>query len=195
MSQGEYIKSTSVSFRAFIAVDVKLDDRLVLVLNSLRKTEAYLKLVNPNNLHITLKFLGDIQESIVSDIINIIQESIKGKTPFSIKMHGIGAFPNMKHISVVWSGIYNSEQLVEIAEYLDLNLERMGFRPETRKFSPHLTLARMKGSRDIDSVQKVITDNINTDFGEILLNSIKLKKSVLTPKGPIYSTIQDIHLE
>lgn len=195
MSETEPNISTSGYFRAFIAIDVKLDDRLVSVLNTLRKTEAYLKIVNPNNLHITLKFLGNISESIVSNITNIVQESVKDRKPFSMKIHGMGAFPNMRNISVIWSGIYNSEQLIEIAEYLDVNLELMGFKPEKRKFSPHLTIARMKGVRHIDSVQKVIKDNINTEFGEILVNSIKLKKSVLTPKGPVYTTVQDIYFE
>jgi len=182
-------------FRAFVSADVEKSEKILSLLKGLQKTNADLKLVNPESIHITLKFLGDTPESIVPDITEIIRKSVLGIPPFALKFRGMGAFPNLNRINVVWVGIFNPEQLTRIADLLDDKLAGLGFRKEGRRFSPHLTLARVKSPRNIEALQRLIAENRSIDCGDIAVESIRLKKSALTPAGPVYSTIAEIKLE
>lgn len=179
-------------FRAFIAVEVENRERFATLLQSLSKTGADLKTVSVANLHITLKFLGDTPGNVVPEILCAMRESVASAAPFDIKFQGIGAFPGMSRISVVWVGIHGAEKLGAIAEFLDEQLHRLGFKRENRPFSPHLTLARVRSRKGIDAVRKLIEDNKNIDFGTARVDAIALKKSTLMPQGPVYSTVEEV---
>ena len=183
-----------MSFRAFIAVEVPVSVELEDFSKAVKDTDAPLKIVPLANIHITLKFLGDIDEGLVPEIENVIKNAITDIQPFTMKLKGAGAFPNLNRISVIWAGMENADALGEIAEKIDSGLKPLGFEPERRKFSPHVTIARVKDSKNKDKLVDVITLFQNTEFGEVPINKIILKKSVLTPQGPIYSDIVDIHI-
>ena len=183
-----------MSFRAFIAVEVPVSEELDNFSKAVKDTDAPLKMVNLANIHITLKFLGDIDEALVPEIEDTMKTAVSGIQPFTMKLKGSGAFPNLNRISVIWAGMENADALGEISRKIDGGLKPLGFQPERRKFSPHVTVARVKGNKNKDKLVEVINQFQGTDFGEVPVNKIILKKSVLTPQGPIYSDIVVIPL-
>jgi len=180
-----------VKFRAFISADIVPSDALVSVLRRLASSRADLKTVRPELMHLTLKFLGDADESLVEEIVMRIAKVTEGLQPFRIRLNGMGAFPSMSNIRVVWVGIENGGTLERIAEMLDESMGELGFEREKRGFKPHLTLARTKSARNIANVQEILMENAATDYGEYAVDRVLLKKSVLTPNGPIYSTVKE----
>ena len=181
-------------FRSFVSVDIEPTEALSRLLEGLRGAGPDLKVVRPGNLHVTLKFLGDIDESSVGGIVERIERSSEGVRPFTTTMKGMGAFPSLSNIRVVWVGLENAEALSSMAEMLDSSLGELGFDRDKKGFRPHLTVARARSSRGATELQQLINSNVATEFGTSKVDRIVLKKSVLTPKGPIYSDIREIPL-
>lgn len=181
-------------FRGFIAVDIPVNKKLIDMENEIKNTGADLKLVEPQNIHVTLKFLGDTEEEKIDEIEEIIKNSVKGLNPFNIKLKGLGVFPNKNYMKVVWIGLENAEKIGEIAKKIDKHLENMGFEPEKRGFSAHLTIARVKSPRNKEKLIQLFEKYKDFEFATIDVNSFKLKKSDLTPKGPIYTNLREVKL-
>lgn len=184
-----------MKFRAFISADIVPSDALVGVLRRLASSRADLKTVRPELMHLTLKFLGDTEDSLVDEILERIREATEGLRPFRIRLKGMGAFPSMSNIRVVWVGIEDGGKLEGIARRLDEAMGELGFEADKRGFKPHLTLARTRSARNIANVQDILMENAATDYGEYEVDRVLLKKSVLTPTGPIYSTVKERVLE
>ena len=144
--------------RAFIAVEVPFSAELEKFSLAVKSSDASVKMVNLVNVHITLKFLGDILEDRVPEIEDAMRDAVTGTKPFTMCMKGSGAFPNLGRISVVWAGMEGAEPLLEIARKLDSNLAKLGFEPEKRKFSPHVTVARVRDNRNIRELAEIIRD-------------------------------------
>jgi len=159
--------------------------------SDLKDTGAHLKLVNLASIHITLKFLGDTRDEHVSRIKEIMKEGARNIEPFKIELLGTGAFPNMNRIRVVWIGTKNAEKLGNMASYLEDELEPLGYRKEKRGFSSHITVARIKSAKNIEPVRALLKERRDELFGEQLIDRIILKKSELTPKGPIYTVVEE----
>ncbi len=182
------------AIRSFIAFD--MDDESVLkritdVQKLLAKTGADLKLVEPKNIHITLRFLGNITINMVE---KIFEEMKKVQfTPFDAKIHGIGAFPHLRYPRVIWTGITEgAEQLQNIFIQLEPRLRSLGFTPDPKGFSPHLTIARVRSGRNKAELVKCVSENANYELGIVRAECLRLKRSDLTPKGPIYSTLKEV---
>ncbi|WP_455364338.1 RNA 2',3'-cyclic phosphodiesterase [[Eubacterium] cellulosolvens] len=177
--------------RSFIAVEV--DDALILdkicqVQQTLRDCGADLKTVKRENIHLTLRFLGEIGEGGVSEIIELLKE-VNFK-PFELSLKGVGVFPNQRYIRVIWLGLKQGEkELGEIASLIEQRLRTLRFPADNKRFSPHLTIARVRSKRNNDNLIPYLQEWKDRDFGQQLVNTIHLKKSVLTPLGPIYSTL------
>ena len=181
-------------FRGFIAVDIDVFPKLLEFEKEIKETGANVKLVEPENVHITLKFLGDTDESHMDEIDKIIKDTVKEIDPFNIQLKGAGVFPNQNYIKVIWIGIKQGEPIGVIASKIDEQLSKIGFKKEKRGFSPHLTIARVKSAKGKDEILHLIEKYRDVRFVDIRVDSIKLKKSDLKPKGPIYSTLLDIQL-
>jgi len=181
-------------FRGFIAIDIPTNKKLLEMENEIKKTEADLKLVETENIHITLKFLGDTDEEKIDEIDEIMKNSVKDLKPFNIKLKGSGVFPNKNYLKVIWIGLEEIEILGEIAKKIDKQLENIGFEPEKRGFSAHLTIARVKSPRNKEKLLQIIEKYQDVEFATIDVTSVKLKKSDLTPKGPIYTTLKEVKL-
>jgi len=178
--------------RAFISVDIGALPGIVTILDELKNTNADLKIVKPENVHLTLKFLGEIDEKMVDRIAGVMEKSVKDVPPFRIKFRGVGVFPSMDYMRVVWIGLKDAEKLGIIAEQLENGLAAFGFKKEKRRFSPHVTVGRVKSPKNKNMLQNFLKENASKEFGEINVKSIKLKKSVLTSKGPEYSTVKEV---
>jgi len=184
----------SEMIRSFIAFDI--DNELVLrsfseVQGMLLNTGADLKLVKPQNIHITMRFLGDISSSMVDSI----HEEMKkiSFNLFDVEIKGLGAFPSLRYARVVWAGIRKgADELKNIFDQLEPRLQGVGFRPDPKGFSPHLTIARVKTGRNKAELARCVQDLADYEFGVVRVNCLKLEKSVLTPRGPIYSTLREV---
>jgi len=180
--------------RSFIAFD--LDNELVIrrlseVQNKLVNTGANLKLVKPQNIHITMRFLGNISSS----MINSIYEEM-GKISFAsfdVEIKGLGVFPKLKYTRVIWAGIRKgADELTNVFNQLEPLLRKLGLKPDSKGYSPHLTIARVKTGKNKAGLVQCIQELADYEFGSIRADCLKLKKSVLTSKGPIYSTLREV---
>lgn len=183
-----------MKFRAFIAADIEPNDALEGILTDLRRSGADLKVVRPEILHVTLKFLGDTEEELTDEIASRIADSVQGIPPFSVRLVGMGAFPSLSNIRVVWIGIEDSGILADLALRFDSSMNELGFERDQRGFKPHLTIARARNHTGMGAVQTILKERAATDFGTYNIGSIRLKKSVLGPKGPTYSEVRGIAL-
>ena len=181
-------------FRGFIAIAIDVPHKVVEIENEIRKTGANVKLVEPGNMHLTLKFLGDTDNELVDEIEKIMKESVEGVNPFNVQLKGTGVFPNQNYIKVVWIGIQNGEQIIPIAHKIDEKISKLGFKKEKRGFSPHLTIGRVKSAKNKDKLIQIIEKYRDVQFADLKIEFLKLIKSELTPKGPIYTTLKEIKL-
>jgi len=184
----------SETIRSFIAFDLNNESMLQRfreVQDKLVKTGADLKLVEPQNIHITMRFLGDIKPAMVDSVHEAME-----KVPFSAfncEIKGLGVFPDLRYTRVIWAGIRKgADELQRVFNELEPNLRQLGFRPDPKGFSPHLTLARVKTGRNKAELARCVQDLVNYDFGIVRADCLRLKKSVLTPKGPLYSTLREV---
>lgn len=179
-------------FRAFIAADVKATPRLLDLKRSLGESGAQLKLVDLENIHLTLKFLGDTDEGLVEKVVEIMRVSVEGVEPFTMEIRGTGVFPNPNYMKVLWVGLENASPLITIAKKIDNEVSKLGFKREKKGFHPHITVARVKGPRKKNQVQQILRDYQNEIFGTQRVDCIRLKKSVLSREGPTYSTVEEV---
>jgi 2'-5' RNA ligase len=180
--------------RSFIAFDIDNRDilkRLVDAQEKLAESGADLRLVEPENIHVTMRFLGDIQPTMI-DRIQSAMEQIVFK-PFDVEIHGVGAFPSTKYARVVWAGIKEgAEGLRDIFNQVEPRLRNLGLRPDSKGFSPHITIARVRSGRNKDQLARCVDELADYTFGMLRAECLRLKRSVLTPKGPIYSTLKEV---
>jgi 2'-5' RNA ligase len=182
------------SIRSFLAFDIESDtvlNRLANTQSKLFQTGADLKLVEPQNIHITVRFLGNITPAMVEKIFDAMKQV--QFVPFNVQIKGLGAFPDLRYPRVIWAGITDgADQLKNVFSQLEPQLRGLGFTPDHKGFSPHLTIARVRSGRNKAQLADFITENANYDFGAINAQYLRLKKSDLTPKGPIYSTLKEV---
>ncbi len=183
--------------RAFIAVDTdepKLQAAIQAIQVDLRKTGADLKLVEPQNVHLTLRFLGELPRQTLEQVKETI--SVLKYRPFDCDFTGLGAFPNLNRISVVWIGIRDGAKELElISEHLESGLRNLGFQPDRKGFNPHVTLARVRTGRNKSPLATYIDSKRDDHFARLPVSEVRLKRSTLTPSGPIYSTLHSVHAE
>ncbi len=184
-----------MTIRAFIAVDFEAGARLQRLLRDLASTKARLRVIPPENLHITLKFLGNTEEGRVDAILEALKESVDGVASFTLTLTGTGAFPSLRSPRVLWVGVKGGGPLITVATRLEDRLQGLGFPKERRRFSPHLTVARVKGSRGKDELIGLVEGQRDTDFGIQRVEAVKLKRSELRPTGAVYSEVARVTLD
>ncbi len=177
--------------RSFIAVDLddqKLLQSIVAAQQTLSRAGGDLKLVEPQNIHITLRFLGEIRQELVQDIIEQMKEV--RFSAFTARFRGVGVFPNLHRPRVVWVGIEDgAKEMSEISNTLEKGLRTLRVQPDNRGFTPHLTIARVRSGRNISELSRTISEMQDMEFGSIGVNSVRLKKSTLSSSGPTYEDI------
>ncbi len=183
----------SQTVRAFLAFELENESVRKNLLDVQRKavqTGADVKLVEPENIHITMRFLGDI----TLNMADKIYEEMKNIqfVPFFAHIYGLGVFPDLRFPRVLWAGITEgSDQLRYIFQQLEPKLLNLGFAPDSKGFSPHLTIARVRSARNRTQLGEFVQKNTKYDFGRVDARCLRLKRSELTPRGPIYSTLKE----
>ncbi|MEM3030764.1 MAG: RNA 2',3'-cyclic phosphodiesterase [Candidatus Micrarchaeia archaeon] len=175
--------------RLFIAVE--LSDEILSVLSQAQASlpREGLVFVKKENQHLTLKFLGEVGE----DRLPTLKAALDGcrRAPFQVTVKGVGVFPSEKFVRVVWAGVHSTE-LAALAACIDNALAPLGFPREERPFSGHITLARVKAKTDVSRFLARFRD---FDFGSCRIDRFVLKRSTLTPRGPIYDNMHVVVLE
>jgi 2'-5' RNA ligase len=172
-----------------LALDDAMKDALANIQRRLRPHIPDAKWVEPENIHLTLKFLGEIEEKMLKDVVVCCENVADSHQPFLISLSEIGGFPSLSYPRVIWIGIADGKEEVSLlAEELDRSLAKAGFPKEKRPFTPHLTLARIKRER------KVSVSKIEPVSERMEVRSIQIIQSTLTPKGPIYRVVKSISL-
>jgi 2'-5' RNA ligase len=162
--------------------------------NELLSTGADLKLVNPRIMHFTIRFLGEIDETDKSEIISTLRNHVED-FELVISFRGLGTFPDDRRISVVWVGTDSDsstkmeKQALAVNELLK-SVHALG-KVDDEKFSPHVTIARVRSGRNKEELVNLVRKYKDIDFGETKIRHLRLKQSVLTPYGPQYS---DLHV-
>jgi len=183
--------------RSFLAIELPkpILKKIEEVQGDLRSTHADVRWVSPEKIHLTLKFFGNIEESRIDLILKSIEEPIRDTSPFSLNVHGIGAFPHLKNPRVIWMGLVDGkEDLASFQKQIEKQLEKIGFQPEDRPFHPHLTLGRMKSSQGKEELVGRMEKYREEEFGDFQVERATLFKSNLRPTGPIHTPLKEMKL-
>lgn len=177
--------------RAFVAIEIpdpQVMEKLVAFQRELEETRADLKIVERENLHYTVKFLGEITDAQVAEVNRRLKELKLAGARVTAK--GVGVFPSPSRPRVVWVGVAegDSQKVEAIAEPVIQSLRGIG-EQDDRPFQAHLTLARVRSGVNRQNLEDLLRENRDTVFGPVAIAEFKLKSSVLTPQGPIYSDV------
>jgi len=175
--------------RTFVAIEIPRLPELSNLLDRLRMSGSKVSVPKAENVHITLKFLGDVNEGEVDRIIAALKEASSGFSQSEARMIGTGVFPGQRDPRVFWVGIEDGGATSMIAKAVDERASGLGFEAEKRPFTPHITVARVKSSSGIEKSLGILREYEKTDFGSFRIEDVRLKKSTLTPGGPIYEDL------
>jgi 2'-5' RNA ligase len=171
--------------------DERILSQVESIMSSLLSLGGDLKPVERENIHLTLKFLGNVTAAKLEEIKSALTQVTF--PPFSLEIKGAGAFPNLKRMNVIWVGVGEGWSQVErVYEQTEKLLHQLGFSRETRAFSPHITVARVKSGQKRDEIGAFLGHLTDESFGTFNVENVRLKQSILSPSGPKYSTLFEV---
>ena len=180
------------SIRTFIAIELNkgTHSELSSLQAVLKKSDADVKWIDPQIIHLTLKFLGNVDDKKIKDVQNLLNDVAKNFSPFVLSLKGIGAFPKLDYPRVIWVGVdEGKDEASQLAKELEDVLEKIGIPKEDREFHPHITLGRVKSPKNKDRLKSVIEATKFEPSSKIAVEHLTLFKSQLTPQGPIYTPL------
>jgi 2'-5' RNA ligase len=186
-----------MAIRVFVAIEIdsEIKNKLSEYLSRLKRTGADVKWVSPENIHLTLKFIGYIEKETLIDLNKIINDTVFGIGPFSISIGNIGAFPSLEKPRVVFACVEErGSNLLRIYEKLDKGVELLGIKKESKKYVGHITLGRVKSQKNIFKLKNALNSETECYFGLEKVTSLSLIQSKLTPTGPIYTKLNNFIL-
>jgi len=188
--------------RVFIAIDLpaEVKSELAGLEAQLKKNSpAVVKWVDPNGIHITLKFLGETSDAGIDELLQAIQEAVQGVSPFQLEVRELGSFTASDRTQTIWVGVKGAlDTLNQLQKNIEANTELLGYKREKRPYSPHLTLGRV---RDIacpsESLRlgKLLSETTFSALHNVNVDAVNLMRSQLTPAGPIYTCIGQVKLK
>ncbi|UCE40023.1 MAG: RNA 2',3'-cyclic phosphodiesterase [Candidatus Aminicenantes bacterium] len=184
--------------RTFVAIE--LDDRIKNTLSALiQKLDLggkNVRWVKPQGMHLTLKFFGEVSEDRTAEIKSVLESIAKDYSRFSLSLKGTGTFPQGAQIPrVIWIGIEKNEALQEIQARVENEFHKIRFPKEKRKYHPHLTLGRVKGPQNLETIMETLAIHKEIEFGKMTVNKMTLFKSTLKPSGAEYTILSEFFLE
>lgn len=183
--------------RLFVAINFPdvVKQSLGTFINHLRDLTADAKWVEAGNLHLTVQFLGNVPEDQVPAVVTALNRSVAGVASFRLNVSGVGVFPSVQRPRVLWAGVEGeTSALIRLHRQVQRELEQLGFEPENRRFSPHLTLARVRSPLGFPAVMEKAEEIAGKKgkFGSADIVSVDLMLSELSPRGPQYSVLARI---
>lgn len=181
--------------RTFIAVEIPKDIQKAIgdYVDSIMGSFKDIKWVSPGNLHLTIKFLGEVKESDLKNLNDCVEKAASDFSPFIMALSNIGFFPSSKNTKVIWIGADGgADNLLDLFQELENFLENLGFDREARAFSPHLTIGRVKKKKKHNYPVNINPEEL-PEFEPVkfYVKSIAIIKSTLTPQGPIYEKLYE----
>jgi len=183
--------------RLFLAIpiDRSILDALGGAAEKLRETRAPVRWVRPEGMHLTLKFLGDTDPEQVPPLVEAVSVVTKGIMPFPISVHGTGAYPSIKRPRVLWAGVMeNSGTIQRLVKGIEEVSEQLGWEREKRKFSPHITIGRVKGNMNLGRLAAAMEAMVQEHWGEQEAAEVVLYSSELKPGGAVYEKVHKFPL-
>lgn len=183
--------------RTFVAIELsqEIKENLKEIQEELKKTNADVKWVKPENIHLTLKFLGSISAQQISEIATELKSRLMGFGSFSIEVAKVGSFPEKGRLRVIWAGIgTGSQEAIQLQSKVEDSLKRFNFPQEDRLYTPHLTIGRARSPHNIKTLQELLITKSSVQFGKMVVEDISVIRSDLKPDGPIYTTLEKIKL-
>ncbi|MEJ2658442.1 MAG: RNA 2',3'-cyclic phosphodiesterase [Desulfobacterales bacterium] len=185
------------AIRTFVAIEIpeNITSSLHELQQGLKDYGIIIRWIHPENIHLTLKFLGDVEAADIDDISGAISNAADGVSPISLKPKGIGIFPGIKRPRVLWVGLTGQlEFLIRLQKSLDENLRNIGFPQEKRPFKGHLTIGRIKAKMDIKKLGDALIAFRNFESETFIADKIILFKSELKPQGAVYTSLASVSL-
>ena len=179
--------------RTFIGVDIgdAIRASAATLQKELAKTGAEVKWVTPESMHVTLLFLGEVDDRELHAVCKAVREAAAGEPPFPLRVSGLGAFPTPRRPKILWAGITDgAEQLQRLNLALEERMLELGcYRKEERGYTPHLTLGRVKGDRDAFAVAPELAKRRDWDGGRTTVDEVRVFASVLEKAGPVHTVL------
>ncbi|NUQ64069.1 MAG: RNA 2',3'-cyclic phosphodiesterase [Pirellulales bacterium] len=180
-------------FRTFVAVKLgpAVCSKAAEIIRALQAAPADVKWVDPDNLHLTLKFLGDVEAAEIHRVCETVQQAVADSSRFEFEVRGLGAFPAVKRPRTIWLGAGEGErQMVDLAKALEKKLQKLGFPREGRRFQPHVTIGRLRhGGRAGEDLADLLLRQAEVHVGTAPVEEVTVFSSTLTPSGPIYDVL------
>lgn len=185
-----------MSKRLFAAIKIKPEPKFLEILSDLRRDLDLdkIKWVDPENIHLTLKFFGETQEEKIPGIVEQLDEAALDASPFSLHIHDVGIFGSRYKPRVIWLDITEDEQLQTLAQHIHDNLRKLGYEPDRQNFVPHLTIGRIKHLQDRRFFQKCIDKHKGKSIQHIDVGEFFIMESILRPQGPLYKIVEHFTL-
>jgi 2'-5' RNA ligase len=180
--------------RTFIAIELPqaIQDALRALTVRLQPSGGRVSWMHAENIHLTLRFLGEVDAEHVEGLAAILSDAYRGVTPFPLRVRGVGAFPNWRKPNVLWVGTEPLEGGLELVQTAAESAARaIGLPPESKPFHPHLTLVRVKDARTVGPLVESLQAEANFDAGEFQASGVTLFSSELRPKGPVYQRLRE----
>lgn len=189
-----------MKIRSFLAFDVssEVKQELSKLIGLLEPKAKGIKWIHPGLMHCTLKFFGDVEESLLlGDVSKVIEKTLAGDAPIHLMGVGVGVFPNWRYPRVIWAGLTGEvDKAIELHSKLERALESFHLKKDSRNFRIHLTLGRAKAPlKNCDQLVTIVEKLASRTYGEILVDKLVLYKSTLTKEGPIYSPLRFFSLK
>jgi len=178
--------------RTFIAVDVgkAIRHRLVGLQETLAEAGTAIKWVEPENLHVTLLFLGEVDEREVPGVCKLVAQETARHADFTMSVETVGCFPHARRPRILWAGVgHGTQELCALHDGLEPPLEELGYRREERRYTPHITLGRVTSDRATSALVQALAGQAGWKGGEIEVADLQVMSSQLTPKGPVYTVM------
>ena len=180
--------------RCFIAIEIPetIKKSIADITESLKKSGSDVKWVSDENIHITLQFLGETEESLIPDIKGALYKILAPYSPFYIKITDVGCFPSGRRPRVIWVGMEESQFMINLYKDISSEMVKFGYQKEERGFTPHVTIGRVKSNRNTGELLRRLDELRVRDFPDFEVHNVTLMKSELKPSGAKYYSLAEI---
>ena len=185
------------TLRTFVAINIpaNIKQELARVQDLFRHADIGVRWVRPEGLHVTLKFLGEVEEERIAEIRSVMVEAARGASAFTLELTEVDAFPNARYPRIIWMGLEDaSGELQRLQEKLDKGFRKLGFEPEGREYSPHLTMGRVAASRGRGQLIRLLHTEKRRHGGIFEVSAVDPMRSTLTPAGAEYALLGSVPL-